>query len=754
MSRFAAAIAASLALAACGSDPAPAPAPTFVGSAACAGCHAQATAEWRGSHHALAMQPASPANMPADFGGVDFERGARKARFERRGDDFVVRAPDRDGRVREFPAKWLFGVHPLQQLLLETERGRMQAFDVAWDVREEADGGARWFALVPEEDPRPGTALHWTGAAYEWNSACAECHSTNLQKGYDAEQDRFATTATEHGVGCEGCHGPGSAHVAWAAAEPAARTRDATKGLVPLPAPQTFAFQPGKPTAQPTRPAEPAQVEACGRCHARRTTTSEYEHGKPLLDTHLVALLDDPLYFADGQIRDEVFEYGSFLQSRMHHQGVVCTDCHLPHSGRLRAEGNALCTRCHDAATFDGDQHHHHGGAPRGSACVDCHMPERTYMVVDPRRDHSLRVPRPDLTVQHQVPNACGSCHADKGAGWAAAAVASWRGPNAAPLAEHWVATLTAGRAGAPRSVQRLAAAIAKKEWPAIVRGTAAKLLEGRADDDARAALARAAADSDPLVRLGAVSGIDGREPELRERLLVPLLRDPVRSVRAAAAFSLADRGALLSGEGRTAFAAAAREHDEAQAANAERDWAWVNRALFAARTGDLATAEAHCRQALRRDPGSVRAASNLADLLREQGRDAEGEAVLRAAIPAAFDARPLHLALGLLLVRTGDRDEALAAFATAAAGADADPRAGYVYAVALVERQRVDEAVAVLEDVQRRDPWNRDVLEGLVAFTREKDRGIHAVPWARKLLELAPDDEELKALLREIEGG
>lgn len=749
-------IAAGLALAACGAEKAPPPAASFVGSAACAACHAAESAEWRASHHALAMQEATAATVRGDFGGVDFAAGTRTARFDRRGDAFVVNAIVRDGTVHEFAAKWTFGVHPLQQVLLETDGGRMQAFDVAWDTRDKAMGGQRWFALLPEEDPRPGSPLHWTGASYEWNSMCAECHSTNLQKGYDAERDRFATTATEHGVGCEGCHGPGSAHVAWAAGDAAAKAMDASKGLVAaLSAPQTFAFVAGKPTAQPTRSRDALQAEACGRCHARRTTTTtDHEHGRPLLDTHLVALLDDPLYFADGQIEDEVFEYGSFVQSRMHHQGVVCTDCHTPHSGRLRAEGNALCTRCHDAKTFDGESHHHHRSGTRGSLCVDCHMPERTYMVVDPRRDHSLRVPRPDLSLRLPVPNACGACHADKGDAWAAAAVTSWRGADAKPLPEHWAEALHAGRTGSPRSVRMLARAVARTDWPAIVRGTAASLLQGRAGDEVRAALATASKDEDALVRLGAVSGLDGREVELRERLLVPLLRDPVRNVRTAAAYALADRGDLLRGDDRAAFELAAKEHDAAQQANAERDWAWVNRALFAARRGDLAAAEAHCRKALLRDAGSVRAATNLADLLRDQGRDAEGEAVLRAAIPRAFDARPLRLALGLLLVRRGEREAASAEFAAAAAGAGADPRAGYVYAVALVEQKRVDEAVRVLEDVQRRDPWNRDVLEGLVAFTREKDRGAHALPWARKLLELAPDDEDVRAMVEELERG
>ena len=44
---------------------------------------------------------------------------------------------------------------------------------------------------------------------------CSECHSTGVQKNYDANNDRFHTTWSEISVGCETCHGQGSRHVAW-----------------------------------------------------------------------------------------------------------------------------------------------------------------------------------------------------------------------------------------------------------------------------------------------------------------------------------------------------------------------------------------------------------------------------------------------------------------------------------------------------------------------------------------------------------
>lgn len=764
--RFAVALLAAASLAGCGGADDSAPggesggvavvARAFVGSASCGQCHAGHATRWAHSHHALAMQPATAATVLGDFADVTFEHEGVTTRFSRRATAFVVRTEGADGALADFEVKWTFGLDPLQQYLVDLGRGRLHALDIAWDARSKEQGGQRWIHLHPADKVGPSDPLHWTGANLQWNHMCAECHSTNVHKGYDAATDTFATTATEHGVGCEACHGPGERHLAWAGLEASQRQRDAARGLVvQLPKPAAFVFEAGARTAKRVAPVPPIEVEACARCHSRRTTTTlDYEHGKPLLDTHLLALLEDSLYFPDGQIQDEVFEYGSFVQSKMFHAGVTCSDCHDAHAGGLRAPGNELCVRCHDRTYFDQPAHHHHAVGTKGATCVECHMPERHYMVVDPRRDHSIRVPRPDLAVVHGTQDACTMCHTDKKPKWAADAVATWRGQDAAPLPEHWTAAIAAGRARSPRAGSLLLAALRHDDWPAIVRGTAASLLGDHGGEEVDRSLAAAARDPSPLVRLGAVLGLRGRAPELRVALLGPLLADPIATVRQSAAFALADCEALLTGDTRTAFVAAAREHDEAQRANAERDWAWVNRGLFAAQQGQLAEAERNYRKALRLDAGSVRAASNLADLLREAGRDDEGEQVLRAAMLAAFDDRPLQHVLGLLLVRRGSRDEAVQLLRAAATGSDADPRFGYVAAVALVEAGRVDEGIAILESVQRRDPWNRDVLEALVAFTRQHFGSFRAIPWARQLRELAPGDVEVQAMLRELESG
>jgi predicted CXXCH cytochrome family protein len=283
------------------------------------------------------------------------------------------------------------------------------------------------------------------------------------------------------------------------------------------------------------------EIETCALCHARRSAIAEpYVHGRPLLDSHRPALLDEGLYSADGQIEGEVYEYGSFLQSRMYRRGVTCADCHEPHGLGLRAEGNALCARCHASTRFDAPSHHRHRG---GARCVDCHMPQRTYMLVDPRRDHSLRVPRPDLTLKIGAPNACNACHADRTAGWAAEAAARWYGP-ARPAAPHYGVALYAGRAGAPGAGEALVALAADAETPGIVRATALSLL-ARYPDAARRVSPAASADPDPLVRLAAVSALEALPPDERAAPASPRLRDNIRAVRSEAARVLAS---LLAG--------------------------------------------------------------------------------------------------------------------------------------------------------------------------------------------------------------
>ncbi len=397
---------------------------TYVGGSACVSCHEPETAAWTGSDHDLAMDQATDSTVLAPFGGEAAEHAGLRTTFFRDGARFMVRTDGPDGSPQDFEVRYVFGVRPLQQYLVPLPNGRLQALPFAWDTRP---GEHAWFHLYPDDSVTTRDPLHWTGAFQNWNHMCADCHSTNLVKGYDADAKAFSTTWSDIDVSCEACHGPGSGHVAWArkrsrfpllVPEPDTLTEKAMGLVVSIHDRAIWAWEMDSTTgiARRTRPRGATQdLPTCARCHSRRASLRpEYAFGRPFEDTHVVEPPVPPLYHADGQVLEEDYVYASFLQSRMYRAGVTCGNCHDPHGLRARADGNLLCRTCHDAARFDTTSHHGHRPGTPGSLCVDCHMPETTYMGVDARRDHSFSTPRPALSQVTGVPNACTGCHAER----------------------------------------------------------------------------------------------------------------------------------------------------------------------------------------------------------------------------------------------------------------------------------------------------------------------------------------------------
>jgi Flp pilus assembly protein TadD len=734
-------------------------APSFVGRGLCAECHAKSAEAWRGSHHDLAMQPANPSTVLADFNDATFTYYDVTSTFFRRDDDYWVRTDGPDGALREFRVAYTFGIDPIQQFLIEFPGGRYQALNVCWDTRSPANGGQRWFHLYPDEEVLHDDILHWTGPLQNWNYMCAECHSTNLRRNYRPETDSYETTWSEIDVSCEACHGPGSRHVAWARDAARRGSAEASKnnGLVVHLGDvddAVWSFDMSSPTAsrRPARSSQ-AQVETCGRCHSRRTPVAAgFQYGRPLAESHRVVLLDEWQYHADGQILDEVYVYGSFLQSKMHAAGVTCSDCHDPHGARLWNPGNATCTRCHRGAQSDTPEHHFHKPGSAGGNCVDCHMPAKKYMVVDPRRDHSFRVPRPDLTVKLGTPNACNGCHADQSAAWATATVARWYGPERAETF-HYGEALRAGRESLPGAEGLLAAVAADPELPGIARASALSLLGEYLSAGSLETLKTALRDEDPLVRLGALGALDSVEPQLRLQLAYPLLSDAVLSVRVEATRVLAAVPArLLREDQRPVFEAAFDEYRTSQLAIADRAEAHLNLGAIHALRGESAEAERAYRRALELEPRYVATYVNFADLYRELGREQEGEALLRRALQLEADSADLRHALGLLLVRRKRQVEALVELERAAELSPDNPRYAFVFAVALNSAGDSRRALEVLESAHSRRPADRDILFGLAAFNRDAGDLEAAMRWAEKLVELSPTDRGARSLLADLE--
>jgi predicted CXXCH cytochrome family protein len=735
--------------------------PSFVGAQACAGCHAAEFDAWKGSHHALAMQPATAATVLGDFTGAKLEHFGVTTTFSRDGDKFIVRTDGPDGALHDYPIAYTFGVYPLQQYLVAFPGGRYQALGIAWDSRPKDQGGQRWFHLYPGQQLKPGDLLHWAGRDQTWNYQCAQCHSTNLQKNYDLAANTYATTWTDVDVTCEACHGPGSHHVAWAKAHDGggfypSGSDDPKRGLTNWLQPTDKAHWEMDPDTGIARGAEKltsTELETCAACHSRRKGIAKSSlPGELYLDAYLPALLGPGLYHVDGQIDGEVYEYGSFLQSRMHAAGVTCSNCHDPHSARLRAEGNALCAQCHMPAKFDATQHHHHQPGSAGAQCVNCHMPTKNYMVVDARRDHSMRVPRPDLSVSLGTPNACIQCHVGNSAQWAAQAVADWY-PRGRQTTPHYGVALHAGRAGAADAEQQLARLILDQTQPAIARASALPLLAPYMTAASEPALAAAIADADPLVRSAAPRALPAAPSRALIQAIAPLLGDPVRAVRIEAARALVGTDLLaLTPALQSAFVKATAELIVAENVDADRPEAHLNLGLLEMRRGDAAKADVEYRTALRLDPSFVPAMVNLADLDRARGMDGQGAELLRKALAIEPDNADVLHSMGLLLVRQHDYNGALDLLRRAHQLAPDNARYAYVYAVALNSTGAHGDALALLEQTHRQHPADRDVLLALVSIARDAGNLDTALLHARELVDHYPADPQFHTLLQELQ--
>jgi predicted CXXCH cytochrome family protein len=689
------------------------------------------------------MQVATGDTVLGDFADRVFSHANESFRFFRRDDRFLVNASGADGVPADFEIEFAFGVDPLQQYLVRLPGGRLQALSVAWDTRPTAQGGQRWFHLYPEERNVPGDAFHWTGVYQNWNQMCAECHSTNLEKRFDPATGRYATVWSEIDVSCEACHGPGSAHVEWAG-----RPAGPTNGLV-----VDFA------NASPRD-----QVDACGRCHARRHRVSQEDRrGRPLLDDFMPATLRPGLYHSDGQILDEVYVYGSFLQSAMYARGVRCSDCHDPHSLALRAEGNSLCAQCHaesgnprfpslTAKSYDTPEHHFHEPGSAGSQCVSCHMPVRTYMQIDPRRDHSFRVPRPDLSAELGTPNACTDCHENRSADWAAKSIAGWYGGTGRQGTPHFATAFRAARDGALEAIPSLVAIAGSPEQPAIVRATALELL-GELDPSTVSAAIAATQDGDPLVRAVATRVLEVLGPEPRVAAASPLLRDPVRAVRVEAGRILASIAPeLLDAATLRARDAAVAEYVAAQRAQADEPSAHLNLAVLETQQGERERAIESYRSALELDPDFFPARANLAVLFGELGRRSDAERLLREGIARDPERGEFHYSLALVLAEDGRLEAAAGHLGRAAELLPRQARVQYNHGLALQQTNRLDEAGSALRRAADLAPREPDIVYALTVYYMQRGRWSEAREPARQLVELTGGAPEALQLMKQIE--
>ena len=787
----------------------------YVGRATCAECHQEQAAAFAGSHHDLAMDRATPETVLGDFSGVEVRHHDVVSRMFRRDGRFWVHTEGPDGKMGDFEVKYVLGVTPLQQYLVEFDRdrslkpnevGRLQVLRISWDTKKK-----QWFYAPPPDVPEklsPTDPLHWTQTAQRWNTMCADCHTTGFEKGFDVKTLRYHSRFAEIDVSCETCHGPGSAHVAWA------RARN------PL-----WKLRQGKAIMRLRESSSVTEVETCAPCHSRRGVVDPHwrpQHG--YYDHYFNELLEAASYFPDGQIRDEVYVYGSFVQSKMFHKGVRCTDCHDPHSARLKYKGNRVCTSCHQhpEGKYDTPAHHHHREGSPGSRCVECHIPETTYMEVDPRRDHSFRVPRPDLSLTLHTPNACTRCHLDRAElpeakrqsfqqyrDWVVAAmegdtdVASalekvdqwcwdafqrwypdWKAP------ESFADWIVKARRGDTEILPTLIAKAGSRNYPPIVRATlvqeALRLLppidptqplpSGPASDFFRLCR-RLLRHSDPQLRVAAVRAFEQRIPALgamrvspqaaealREQLgpvtraLLPLLEDPKRAVRVEAArvlqrLPVALRPNLLTTPQRELLARVTEELLARYDADADRGGAHRAKALLYENMGREADAIAAYETAIRVDPWETGNRSNLASLLDRLADEEEaaafrlGRSGQREAGARRMEKAESYRARALQL-----RKEELPLTERDARFLPDNPEVQYRYGLNLHLAGRSKEAEAPLRRAWELAPENDRYLEALAAYYHQFGPLERARELAEELVRRHPDNAGYRQLLREIQ--
>lgn len=623
------------------------PEPHYAGSGVCAECHASETRLWTSSDHAWALKEPTPESVLGDFNDARFTNMGVTSRFFRKDGSYFVETQGATGKQETFQILYTVGHRPLQQYLVETEKGRLQVLDLAWDVTAQ-----KWFHLYPDQDAPPGDGMHWTGNYKNWQSRCAACHQTGFDKGFDFPTRTYKTHWSELTVGCESCHGPGSAHIDWARSSKT--TENPHQSLMP----------------KLGRGQQQNEIDVCGPCHARREAFSQVSPpaGSPFADHYWLATLTPDLYFADGQQNAEVFILGSFLQSKMKAKGVTCSDCHDGHSGALVAEGNAVCTQCHSEAgntafpslrkaDYDTPAHHHHEAGSEAAQCVSCHMPERSYMLIDPRRDHFFRKPDPLQAKAAGAPDACTGCHTDQTAEWAAEAIKSW-----APQSDYsWQdrsAQIAFNTNPSEKTAADLVAYARRLDRPALVRASAVEAVGALSAADAQALLK----DDDPGVRAAAAGALGQIDLQERIALLRPLLKDPIRAVRQKAAVELSAAGvAALPAEDDERLREGLRAFLDARMANADTPESHMAMGGLALGRRQWPEAEAAFGAAVEIDPQLAPAWLMLVKLREATGDAAGANAALTSAVSALPRNPDILLARAGFELRQGKAQDSLA---------------------------------------------------------------------------------------------
>ena len=733
----------------------------YVGAQQCKNCHQQEYTLWQGSHHDLAMKHADENSVLANFNDVSLKLSSETSRFYKKGKQYWVNIQGPDGKLHDYQIKYTFGFEPLQQYMVEFNDGRVQLIPFAWDSRSKQQGGQRWFNLYPEFTKKH-QEFYWTNTGQNWNYMCADCHSTNVKKNFNVTDNSYKTTWSEINVACEACHGPASEHIKWSqnktnhdktnqnTTDHAGFDRDLGKPVT------QWLNEKNNPVLQPQAIHKTQQSLMCAQCHSRHTQLSNDNHlaSNAMGDRYLLTLINNQNYYADGQIYDEVYVYGSFLQSKMARKGVTCSNCHDPHSAKLTLPKETLCLQCHDSKTYNTKKHHHHAENSTGAQCVVCHMPETTYMQIDQRADHGWHSPRPDLSLKLGTPDTCLSCHNDKDSQWSNQQVSKWYANSTIDKQSDFSVAFTLADMNHPLASQELTKISQDKNYAGIIRASALERMQDAPDQNSLISIARAVKDKDELIRLGAIQGAQNMPQAERWQLLEPLLADKVLAVRSEAAAVLAPLWLNLSEPQQTKLQPALDDYLKIQDFNADRGFAHTNRGNILAHMGRYSEAEAAYDQSIRIEPTYSTAYVNKAELYRRQAnKNNDGEnkniATLKQGLKAQPDGGDLYYSLGLSMIRSKNKAAAIDYLKKATEVEPQNSNYFYVYALSLADTHPSQAQKAMRQTYQL--SGNPQHLYALCEMQIEQ-KSFQAKQCLSKLSKVVPADvvTQLKQLLSE----
>lgn len=700
----------------------------FVGDKACQSCHNGEFNNWRSSDHFKAMQAANDSTILGDFSNSTYTADGITSRFFKRDGKFFINTQSEDGTNHDYEIKYTFGYFPLQQYLVEAPGGRMQATRQSWDSRNK-----KWFHQYAGEKIPPHDWLHWTGNAQNWNTMCARCHSTNLQKNYDFATDTYHTTYSGLTVGCESCHGPGKKHIDYANSSDYKDGKKISGSFILM----------------TKNSDQTSQINTCAPCHMRAAEISNsYVQSHELLDNFIPEIPSTDFYYADGQMRDEDYTYASFLQSKMYARGVKCSNCHNPHSGKILFADNQLCMQCH-AKKYDDVAHTFHKVNTEASLCKSCHMPGTVYMGNDLRHDHTFRVPRPDLSVQFGTPNACNKCHSNKSAIWAADAVKKWYGPKRAYHFSEDLISASKQNAETEGHVLRL---VNDTATPAIIKATALYYLKNIITQNSLQILLKNLQSSDAQVRYRALSSLSNFSSEGWMQNVLPMLADKVRAVRIAAADLLITLpSSQIPSSYQNSFAAAKAELQNYILYQTDFASGNLMAGDYYLKQNDYLNAQQYYLRALKKDTAMNEARLNLSVAYNLNGSNNQALKVLQEALAIAPKNDRIYFNLALLYNEMNDKAKAEESLAKAVALRSQNPRVYYNYGLLLQQKGQMDAAINQLQKAVELSPDDADLNYALCWLYLQTNQIAKAKSVGIKLKQLKNNNPEYEKLIQQL---